>query len=103
MPVYNKLVRDRIPEIIEAAGKRCEVRVLGNDEYLKALQDKLAEEVQEYLHSGKVEELADLVEVVYALVQAAGMSRDAFDQIRERKARERGGFERRLFLVRVSG
>ena len=58
--IYNKLVRDRIPEIIEADGRKCETVILSDEEYIAALDKKLSEELAEYLESGSLEELADL-------------------------------------------
>lgn len=101
--VYRKLIRDRIPEIIEAAGKRCEVRTLPEDEYQKELDRKLQEELKEYLEAGSVEELADLVEVALAIVRTQGMSEEEFEQVRLEKKEKRGGFEKRLWLDRVEG
>ncbi len=99
MICYDKLVRDRIPEIIEAEGKRCEVRVLDEVEYARRLDEKLAEELGEYRQSGDVEELIDLVEVVRAIVEARGIGWDEVERLRHRKRSERGGFEHRLLLV----
>jgi predicted house-cleaning noncanonical NTP pyrophosphatase (MazG superfamily) len=101
MPVYNKLVRDRIPEIIEASGRRCEVRELGDQEYLSALNHKLGEELQEYLADGHLAELVDLVEVVNAIVLHKGVTLEGFERIRQHKQQERGGFAQRLLLVRT--
>jgi predicted house-cleaning noncanonical NTP pyrophosphatase (MazG superfamily) len=98
---YDKLVRDRIPEIIEAAGKRCTTRVLDDDEFDRHLALKLQEELTEYQQTGDVAELADLVEVIHALVERQGMGWDDFEAIRVRKRVERGGFTRRLLLCDV--
>ena len=65
---YNKLVRDRIPEIIEASGKRCEYSILSGDAYLHMLDEKLNEELAEYQDSKSMEELADLLEVIHGPV-----------------------------------
>ncbi|MDD6200028.1 MAG: nucleoside triphosphate pyrophosphohydrolase, partial [Firmicutes bacterium] len=64
---YQKLVRDKIPELIAAGGETPVIRVLEDGEYLSRLEDKLEEEVAEYRQSGEPEELADILEVVYAL------------------------------------
>lgn len=69
---YNKLVRDKIPEIILAQGEKPVTRVLEDAEYLACLEQKLREETAEYLESGKLDELADIMEVVYALCEARG-------------------------------
>jgi predicted house-cleaning noncanonical NTP pyrophosphatase (MazG superfamily) len=104
MIIYNKLVRDKIPHIIEKQGKRCEIRVLADEEYEKMLFAKLQEEVQECLSANQseiVEELADVVEVVYGLLKQKGVTLEEFEHIRLRKKGERGGFDDRLFLTKV--
>lgn len=83
--IYNKLVRDRIPQIIEEAGKRCETEVLSNERYLEMLDKKLDEELAEYQTEKKVEELADLLEVVYAVAKARGCPVAELEQIRTEK------------------
>ena len=99
---YHKLVRDRIPEIIEADGKKCEVRKLDDDqEYLLELNRKLQEELAEYQESGAVEELTDLVEVAQAIVRLKGISQGKFEEMMAQKREERGGFEERVYLVKV--
>lgn len=99
MQVFEKLVRDRIPEIMENAGERPVIRVLGEAEYLSCLQKKLTEEVEEYLESGALEELADILEVVYALAAAQGISAEALHQAAQRKREARGGFSHRIYLI----
>ena len=101
MKEYHKLVRDEIPRIIEESGKRCEVTVLTEEEYLRMADRKLKEELDEYLESGDIEELADLLEVLRAVAKARGSSIEQVEEIRVRKARERGGFEKRLCLEKV--
>lgn len=98
MKVYNKLVRDRIPEIIEKSGKSCATKVLSQEEYLRFLQMKLDEEVSEYHESGSHEELADILEVVYALAAATGCTEERLNAIRLEKARKRGGFAQKILL-----
>lgn len=99
---YHKLVRDKIPEIIEAAGKKCEIRTLEDDEeYLLELNWKLQEEIHEYQESGAVDELADLVEVAQAIARLKGVSQRKFEEIIAKKREERGGFEERVYLVKV--
>ena len=98
---YNKLVRDRIPEIIEAEGSTCTVEVLSDEAYLQMLDKKLTEELAEYHADGSPEELADLLEVIYAAAKARGISAEALDAIRAEKADKRGAFEKKLLLVEV--
>ena len=99
--VYNKLVRDRIPEIIESSGKACTVDVLPNDAYIQALDAKLSEELAEYQQSKSLEELADLLEVMGAVVKARGYTWDDLTRVRKEKRAQRGAFEQRIFLKEV--
>ena len=99
--VYNKLVRDLIPKIIKKAGKTPEYEVLSQADYIETLENKLDEETAEYHASKNVEELADILEVIYALAENSGCSVDELERIRARKAQERGGFKKRLFLKKV--
>lgn len=101
MTVYNKLVRDRIPQIIEANGGKATVLQLSSEEYIAYLEKKLDEEVGEYHKDKTVEELADILEVVYALAATVGCSQDQLIQAYQNKHDERGGFEKRYFLVSV--
>ena len=103
MPVktYHKLVRDRIPEIIEADGKTCVCETLSDEEYIRLLDQKLNEELAEYQESKSLEELADLLEVVQAVVRARGWTLDELEQVRADKAAERGGFTKKILLKEV--
>ena len=98
---YNKLVRDRIPEIIEASGKHCEIRILDDEEYLCMIDAKLDEELAEYHKDQNLEELADLLEVIYAAVEARGYSIEQLEEVRAVKAKKRGVFRKRLLLLEV--
>lgn len=100
--VYNKLVRDRIPEIIEKQGNSCKVQTLNDTKYLQKLHEKLAEELDEYLVSGQLEELADLLEVMIATARARGCSWEQVCRIREEKYAQRGGFEKKILLQEVT-
>ena len=98
---YNKLVRDRIPEIIEADGKTCITEILSDAQYLEMLDTKLNEELAEYQESKSLEELADLLEVMQAVVEARGWSWAQLEQVRQEKASQRGGFARKILLKEV--
>ena len=98
---YHKLVRDLIPETIEASGKTCVTEVLPDEEYLKMVDAKLDEELAEYHKDQNIEELADLLEVVYAAAVARGYSIDELERVRVEKAAKRGGFEKKLLLLEV--
>ena len=99
MSTYNKLVRDKIPEIISEKGDKANFRILDEDEYILALNAKLSEECAEYQKGNNVEELADILEVIYAIVKAKGWSAPELEEIRAHKAKERGGFVDRNFLI----
>ena len=99
--IYNKLVRDRIPEIIERDGKRCLIETLSEEAYITALDKKIGEELSEYLSEPCLEELADLTEVIYAAAVARGFTLDELERVRKAKAEKRGGFEKRIFLKSV--
>lgn len=99
---YNKLVRDKIPEIIESDGKRCVTEILSNDDYLKMVDAKLDEELAEYHKDRNIEELADLLEVLYAATQARGYSLDELEAVRASKAEKQGAFNNRILLKTVT-
>ena len=99
--VHNKLVRDRIPEIIASQGKTAHTRILDSEEYVRMLERKLDEEVGEYHRDKTPEELADILEVVLALAESRGCSREELTEIYGRKHESRGGFRDRVFLVSV--
>ena len=95
----GKLVRDKIPQIIEASGATPLTRILETEEYLSCLETKLDEEVQEFHESKSPEELADILEVVYALAEAHGCSREQLQQIFDAKHTARGGFKKRIYWM----
>ena len=99
---YDKLIRDKIPDIIEQSGKKCIVEVMDNDTYIEYLDQKLNEELAEYQQDKSIEELADLLEVMYAVVVARGHSVAELERIRLEKAEKRGAFEKKLLLKSVS-
>ncbi len=98
---YKKLVRDRIPEIIEATGKTCVTEILSDADYLRMVDAKLDEEMAEYHKDQNIEELADLLEVIHAAALARGYTLDELEQVRSEKATKRGGFEKRILLKEV--
>lgn len=100
---YNKLIRDNIPEIIGKSGKEAIVKKLTDEEYIEALNFKLGEELEEYIESEDVEELADIVEVIYGILDYKGVSIEEFEDVRQNKAKERGTFKERLMLLEVRG
>lgn len=101
MPTYNKLIRDKIPQIIKAQGNTPVVEILDDKQYIKELNKKLQEELNEYYEDNSVEELADLVQVIHAILKQKGVPLHKFEEIRESKAQKRGGFDDKLFLKEV--
>lgn len=98
---YNKLVRDRIPEIIETSGKSCTTDILSESDYIRMLDTKLDEELAEYHKDQNIEELADLLEVIRAVTIARGHTLEELEAVRREKAEKRGGFENRILLKEV--
>ncbi|NLY66247.1 MAG: nucleoside triphosphate pyrophosphohydrolase [Tissierellia bacterium] len=99
--IYKKLVRDNIPEIIRESGKECIIETMEDKEYERELNNKLLEEVEEYIESESVEEIADILEVIYAILEFKNIPVKEVEEIRLRKRKERGGFERKIKLIKV--
>lgn len=98
MKIYNKLVRDNIRDIMIKNGAKPITRTLNDKEYLEELNKKLLEEVNEYLESGSVLELADIQEVILSILNAKCISKKEFETIRKDKAIKRGTFSKKIFL-----
>lgn len=98
---YNKLVRDRIPEIIEMSGSTCVTEILSDEDYLRMVDAKLDEELAEYHKDQNIEELADLLEVIHAAAIARGYTLEQLEQVRTEKAGKRGGFAKKILLKEV--
>lgn len=105
MPVYNKLVRDHIPEMIASTGKQYSTRILENQEYISELRMKSKEELEEYMiadsNEAAIEELADLLEIISSLAKVHGSSIEEVEKVRKEKFKERGGFDKKILLVEV--
>ena len=99
--IYNKLIRDLIPDIIASDGSVAITQRLDNHTFEAALKDKLLEEVDEFLVSNDVEELADILEVVYTIAKLKGKDEESLDKLRKEKKFHRGGFEKQLLLKQV--
>ena len=96
---YNKVIRDKIPEIIRNSGKKYSLKQLDDSSFLTELEKKLIEELNEYVKSKDVEELADLLEVIYRISELRGVNPDELEKIRQDKAEKRGKFSNNLFLI----
>ena len=99
---YNKAIRDKIPKIIEDSGNTCNVKTLDDDQFLAEMEKKLVEELHEYQESKDVEELADILEVIYRIAKLKGISKEELEKIRISKIEKRGAFEKNLFLIDTS-
>ncbi|GAA0108817.1 MULTISPECIES: nucleoside triphosphate pyrophosphohydrolase [Clostridium] len=98
MKIYNKLVRDRIPEIITADDKTCEIEIVSGIKKQELLEKKLLEEVNEYLEDKNLEEIADVMEVLFGLANELGYSEEDLINKRNEKLEKRGGFKEGIVL-----
>lgn len=96
--IYNKLVRDNIPQIMVQNGAEPVTRILNDEEYFRELNKKLTEEVAEYLESYDIVEIADIIEVLRAILELKGISYDDFEDIRKEKVRTKGAFKNKIYL-----
>lgn len=99
---YNKVVRDRIPEIIRADGKDVKYDIVSKEEAITGLEAKLLEELREYTENRELEEMADILEVMHGILYLRGIDWDELEQIRLKKRKERGGFEQCIRLLGVT-
>lgn len=100
--IYNKLVRDRIPENINSMkGKKCNFKILNNNEYLKELDKKLFEEAHEFIEKHSIEELADLMEVIFAIMKNRNISIEDIESARKIKNNKKGLFNDKIYLIDV--
>lgn len=95
---YNKLVWDNIPAIVKKSGGKATYHVAKPSEYSQKLKEKLTEEVIEFLKSGEIEELADVIEVIEALATVKKSTLKKVLALKQKKFRDRGGFSKRIIL-----
>lgn len=105
MPIYNKLVRDKILEVIEAKGLSYHARILEPSELIKAIKAKMIEEATEFYEAqhkeDSVEELADIMELIHMAIGVLGVSFEELEATRVHKKKARGGFEKGIYLIDV--
>ncbi|MFA4996034.1 MAG: nucleoside triphosphate pyrophosphohydrolase [Patescibacteria group bacterium] len=105
--IYNKLVRDQIPEIIARDNATCETRTMEQEEFITALAEKLTEESKEFTEaeekSAQIKELADISEVIKTIMAELDIDPDEVEVVRQQRRDERGGFEKRIFLISTEG
>ena len=99
--IYNKLIRDDIPKIIEGNNKSCETEIVKGEDLFRLLNEKLQEEVEEYLESDNIEELADILEVIHGIIYHRNIKLEELEEIRAKKKEERGGFVKGIKLTKV--
>ncbi|MDD2913513.1 MAG: nucleoside triphosphate pyrophosphohydrolase [Candidatus Paceibacterota bacterium] len=95
---YNKLVRDKIPKHIKEKGGLPETHIASNKEYWEKLKEKLQEETREFFESEIIEEIADIQEVINAICDYKGFSKESVELVRKKKEEERGAFKKRIIL-----
>lgn len=98
---YNKLVRDKIPQIIEEKGQIAIIKIANQKEYEKKLNEKLMEEVKEFLKAKNKEEFVDILEVLNAIGAFYEFDKTQVDQLRKEKAMKKGSFQERIILEEV--
>jgi len=101
MKIYNKLVRDRIPEIIEQSGKKCSIHRVEGYDFLVALDNKFIEEFEEFKKVRTIDELADLIEVFYEYLEYFYLDDQAIERQRKLKYNKNGGFKKKIILEHV--
>lgn len=99
---FNKLIRDKIPEIIKKNNEIPVTYIAGDEEYFIKLKEKLEEEIKEFLEEGRDEELADILEVIYAICDFKHINRKELEEMRKKKAEERGGFKNKIILEEIN-
>ena len=102
MKIYNKLVRDKIPLIIEASGRKVKIRIAPKEERAELLEKKLEEEVNEFIEAKNLEELVDIMEVIFGLAKNLGYSEEDLVRKRQEKLEERGGFDDGIVLENIN-
>lgn len=95
---YNKLIRDKIPEIIKRKGEECKIHIADDNEYWQKLKEKLFEEFEEFNKDESIEEIADILEVLEAIADYKKFDEEKIDRIKTKKAEERGKFQKRIIL-----
>ena len=100
--IYNKLVRDKIPENINSKeGRKCNYKILNDEEYLQELNKKIFEEAHEFIEEHDIEELADLMEVVFAIMKIRNISIEDVEKARQVKNGKKGSFNDKIYLIDV--
>lgn len=99
IPIYNKAIRDNIPQIILKSGSKCHYKILSDEDFLPHLEQKLHEELEEYDVSKSLMELVDIIEIIYRIAEISNVSKEELEKMRIDKREKRGGFNKNLFLI----
>jgi len=99
MTIYNKAIRDKIPEIIKESDNNCNIKTLSDEKFLIELEKKLDEELIEYHESKSVEELTDLIEIIQRIAELKEIDNKTLQELQKQKAEKRGKFKKNLFLL----
>ncbi len=99
---YNKLVRDKIPEVIKENGSNPVIHIANEEEYWEKLKEKLSEEVDEFLKENNEEEISDILEVIDAICKFKKFDKKKIDEIKKQKAEKRGRFDNKIILDEVN-
>jgi predicted house-cleaning noncanonical NTP pyrophosphatase (MazG superfamily) len=95
----EKLVRDKVPDLLQKSGKKCTVRIVKGPEYIQKLKEKLKQEVDDFIADEAIEELADIIEIVSVLCKSKGVAFEQLEEFRKFKAAERGSYEGGIVLI----
>jgi predicted house-cleaning noncanonical NTP pyrophosphatase (MazG superfamily) len=95
---YNKLIRDKIPEILENKGVKFKIHIAKNKEYWEKLKEKLGEEFDEFKKNEDIEEMADIIEVIDAICVFKKFGKKKLIDLKNKKLKERGGFKKKIIL-----
>lgn len=98
---YPKLVRDKVPDLIEETGAKPIIHTANDEEYFQLLKVKFKEEVEEFINSNNVEDLADVIEVIDAIIKAEKFNRDQLESFRKYKVNVKGKFDKRIIIDKI--
>lgn len=99
MPVYNKIVRDKIPDIIRNEKRNCNIKILSDKDAVNLLSQKILEEADEFLKEPSKEEMADIFEILHSIIKKYNWTYDEIEKIRINKANKNGSFDKNIFLI----
>ena len=99
MPLYNKIVRDKIPDIIKNEKRNCNFKILSEKDAVNLLSQKILEEADEFIKEPSKEEMADIFEILHSIIKKCKWNFDEIEKIRKEKAIKNGSFDKNIFLI----